>query len=216
MNLPASTRLDRRTALKWMLTATAAAAVADRRLFGATAGTATPSGKPYGTDPALNQEYKPGDLWPLTFSDAQRRTATALCAIMIPAEGPVPSAADLHVQDFIDEWISSPYPDQANDRKVILAGLAWIDGEARRRFGKEFADLDEKQAGAICDDICHLPDARSELKEGAKFFAKFRDLTTSGFYTTPEGMKDIGYVGNMPLAEFKGPPREVLEKLGLI
>jgi hypothetical protein len=29
-------------------------------------------------------------------------------------------------------------------------------------------------------------------------------------------MKDIGYVGNIPLAEFNGPPREVLEKLGLV
>lgn len=215
MNLPETPRLDRRTAIKWMLTATAAAAVADRRLFGATETAAVPVGKPYGTDPLLNKEYKPGDLWPLTFSDAQRRTATALCAILIPAEGSVPSAADLRVQDFIDEWISSPYPEQVNDRKTIITGLAWIDDESSRRFGKDFASLEEKQAEAICNDICHLPEARPELKEGAKFFAKFRDLTTSGFYTTPEGMKDIGYVGNMPLAEFKGPPPEVLEKLGL-
>jgi len=28
-------------------------------------------------------------------------------------------------------------------------------------------------------------------------------------------MKDVGYVGNMPLIEFKGPPPEVLAKLGI-
>jgi hypothetical protein len=28
-------------------------------------------------------------------------------------------------------------------------------------------------------------------------------------------MKDIGYVGNTPLATFDGPPAEVLKKLGL-
>jgi hypothetical protein len=28
-------------------------------------------------------------------------------------------------------------------------------------------------------------------------------------------MKDIGYVGNVPLASFDGPPTEVLRKLGL-
>ncbi|HTL66313.1 MAG TPA: gluconate 2-dehydrogenase subunit 3 family protein [Lacunisphaera sp.] len=215
MNLPNTPRLDRRTALKWLLTATAAVAIADRRLFAAPGTATTPAGKGYGTDPALNKEYQPGELWPLTMTDAQRRTATALCAVIIPAEGTVPSAADLHVQDFIDEWISSPYPDQVNDRKTIIDGLAWIDEESRKRFGKDFASLEVKEAGVICDDICHLPDARPELKQGAKFFAKFRDLTTSGFYTTPEGMKDIGYVGNMPLPEFKGPPREVLAKLGL-
>ena len=208
-NLP---RLDRRTAIKWMLTAGAALAVTDRRmLFAALA----PAAKGYGTDPLLNREYKPGDFWPLTLTDAQRRTAAALCAAIIPAEGGVPGAADLRVHDFIDEWISSPYPEQAGDRGIVLSGLAWINGETRRRFGKDFADLHAAQTKAVCDDLCHAPDARPEHAEGAKFFAKFRDLTASGFFTTPEGMKDLGYVGNTPLAEFPGPPPEVLRKLGL-
>ncbi|AOS45445.1 hypothetical protein Verru16b_02526 [Lacunisphaera limnophila] len=149
-------------------------------------------------------------------TDAQRRTAAALCGLIIPAEGSVPSAADLMVHDFIDEWISSPYPDQQADRATVLAGLAWIDTESRRRFGADFADLTPAQMAAIADDVCHAPDAKPEHVEGARFFAKFRDLTASGFFTTPEGMYDLGYRGNTPLAEFKGPPREVLEKLGLV
>ena len=36
-----------------------------------------------------------------------------------------------------------------------------------------------------------------------------------GFYTTPVGMKDIGYVGNVPLAKFDGPPADLVAKLGL-
>ena len=209
-------RLDRRTAIKWLLTASAALAVSDRPLFASPQQAAAPATKGYGTDPLLNKEYKPGDFWPLTMTDAQRRTAAALCAVIIPAEGSVPGAADLGVHDFIDEWISSPYPDQKNDRAIVLQGLGWINEETQRRFGKDFAALEAKQTAAICDDLCHAPDAKPEHAEGAKFFAKFRDLTTSGFFTTPEGMKDIGYVGNMPLAEFKGPPREVLERLGLV
>ena len=43
----------------------------------------------------------------------------------------------------------------------------------------------------------------------------FHNLTAGGFYTTPEGWKDIGYVGNVALAEFPGPPPEVLKHLGL-
>lgn len=216
MNRSDLSRLDRRTAIKWMLAASAALAITDRSLFAAPATAAAPATKGYGTDALLNQEYQPGAFWPLTMTDAQRRTAAALCAVIIPAEGSVPSAADLHVHDFIDEWISSPYPDQKNDRQTVLRGLEWIEGEARRRFGKNFADLDLQQTCALCDDLCHEPDAKPEQAEGAKFFAKFRDLTTSGFFSTPEGMKDIGYIGNMPLAEFKGPPPEVLQKLGLV
>ncbi len=216
MNHPDLPRLDRRTAIKWMLAATAAVAITDRRMFAAPAQAAAPATKGYGTDALLNKEYEPGAFWPLTLTDPQRRTAAALCGIIIPAEGSVPSAADLRVHDFIDEWISSPYPDQANDREVVLKGLDWIDEEAQRRAVKSFADLDPKQAAAICDDLCHAPDAKPEHAEGARFFAKFRDLTASGFFTTPQGMKDLGYIGNMPLAEFKGPPPEVLQKLGLV
>ncbi len=216
MSDPTHSRLDRRTALKWMLTASAAMTLSQRQLLGATpAEAAAPATKGYGTDPLLNKEYAPGAFWPLTMTDHQRKTSAALCGLIIPAENGVPSAADLKVHDFIDEWISSPYADQAKDRETILAGLTWIDLEAGKRFGQDFAALNHEQMCAIADDICHAPDAKHELKAGAKFFAKFRDLTTGGFYTTPEGMKDVGYVGNIPLPEFKGPPPEVLAKLGL-
>jgi hypothetical protein len=119
------------------------------------------------------------------------------------------------VHDFIDEWISAPYPDQKRDRPIILAGLEWIDADAKSRFGKAFDALDDAQMSAIADDICHEAEAKPGLAMAANFFARFRDLTAGGFYSTPEGMKDIGYVGNTPLIEFKGPPKEVLERLGL-
>jgi hypothetical protein len=67
----------------------------------------------------------------------------------------------------------------------------------------------------IADEICHAPDAKPAFASAAKFFARFRDLTAGGFYTTPEGMKDLKYIGNTPLPEFKGPPPEVLALLGL-
>jgi hypothetical protein len=210
-----SPRPDRRTAIKWMLTASAAMSLTERRLFSAPTESAAPATKGYGLDPLLNQEYAPGAFWPLTMTEHQRRTSAALCALIIPAEGSVPSAADLKVHDFIDEWISSPYPDQKGDRETILDGLAWIDREARSRFGTEFARLTTAQMSAIADDICHAPDAKPEFAAGAKFFARFRDLTAGGFFSTPEGMTDVGYVGNMPLIEFKGPPPEVLTKLGI-
>jgi len=151
-------RLDRRTALKWMLGAAATASIIGRPAFAAL-GTTAPAAKPYGTDPDLSREYKPGELWPLTFSAAQHRTAAALCAAIIPAEGATPSAAAAGVPDFIDEWISAPYADQQKDRQPVLDGLDWIEQEAQRRFANSFSALDEPRITAICDDICHVPDA---------------------------------------------------------
>ena len=43
-----------------------------------------------------------------------------------------------------------------------------------------------------------------------------QQLVAAGYYTTPQGMRDIGYVGNVPLAKYDGPPQEVLRKIGVI
>jgi hypothetical protein len=202
-NLP---RLDRRTAIKWMLTATGVL-VARPKL--SVAAEAPAAAKGYGTDPDLMREYKYGDYWPLTMTDDQRRLAASLCALIIPADEKSKSAADLGVHDFIDEWISAPYPDQQRDRVVVL------DTEANKLFGRKFADLTDAQQQAIADDICSEEKAAAEFKPGAAFFRRYRDLTAGGFYTTPEGMADIGYIGNVPSLTFVGPPPEVIAKLGL-
>ena len=218
MNAPDDpVRLDRREAIKWMLTAAASVAFLQRSGLGAdaTGGAGTNAAAGYGTDPDLLKDYKPGDLWPLTFTAAQRRTAAALCDVIIPADEQSPSAATLGVPDFIDEWISAPYPGHDKDRSVVIDGLAWLEAESQRRFGRGFADLAPIQVSALCDDICDVPTAKPELKKAAQFFKKFRELTAGGFYCTKEGMKDIGYTGNVPLARFDGPGPEVLRKLGL-
>ena len=53
-------------------------------------------------------------------------------------------------------------------------------------------------------------------REAALFFARYRDLTAAGFYSAPVGRKDLGYIGNVPLKSFDGPPPELLRKLNLL
>jgi hypothetical protein len=210
--------MDRRLAIKWMLAAGAGAMLADPLSIGAPdAATAAPApgGRGYGTDPALMKPYKMGDYWPLTFTDAQRRTTAALCDVIVPAEGAVPSASAVGVPDFIDEWVSAPYPNNAKDRPVILDGLAWADSESQKRFGKSFAEAAEEQRVSLCEAIAPEMPAGDPLEAASKFFRRFRNLTSVGFFTTPVGMKDLGYVGNVPLATFDGPPADLVAKLGL-
>jgi Gluconate 2-dehydrogenase subunit 3 len=204
-------RIDRRTTLKWVAAASALPWLQTRAIAAAAAARA----KGYGTDPELNRVYKPGELWPLTLPPGMRRTAAALCDLIIPADGESPSASQVGLVDFIDEWISAPYEAQRVDRKTILEGMGWLEIESKRRFKNFFADLAHEQMTAICDDICYLPKAKPQFVEPAKFFAAYRDLTAGGFYTTPAGMKDLKYVGNVALKRFDGPPPEVLRKVGL-
>jgi hypothetical protein len=211
--------VDRRTAIQWVIAALAAAPAWQRIAWSAAdaAQGAPPAtgAKGYGTDPDLVRSYRAGELWPLTFTEQQRKTAAALCGLVIPADERSPSAAGLEVHVFIDEWISAPYPRHAGDRAQVLEGLAWLDEESKRRFTRPFAELGEPQQRTICDGICWTATAPPELAKPASFFARFRDLTADGFYTSPQGMKDIGYVGNVPLPAFDGPPAQALKKAGI-
>ena len=220
-NIPAdnSGQIDRRMALKWIGAAAAAAAIfphaSAQDKLPRPASTA-PGGQRIGTDPVLNKNYVPGDLWPLTLTSKQRKAAASLTDLILPPDNPgdkLPS--QLGVQEFIDEWISSPYDETAKDRPVITEGLDWLDAEAQRRFQKDFVDLAEPQKCAIADDICGKTAVKKEFKSAQNFFGRFRYLAASGYYTTPQGWKDVGYVGNVPTVNFDGPTPEALKHLGL-
>jgi hypothetical protein len=211
--------MDRRTSIKWVLAASASWPLLHARaVWAAEAAAAEPllALKGYGTDPDLLKTYHPGEAWPLTLSTAQRQLAAVLSDLIIPADAHSASATSVGVVDFIDEWVSAPYPDCQRDRPIVLAGFSWLDSEAARRHGKSFAELAVAQQTGICDEICDAEHAAPELREAARFFARYRDLTAAGFYSSSVGRKDLGYIGNVPLVRFDGPPPELLKKLGLI
>jgi hypothetical protein len=213
--------MDRRTTVKWMLAVSAVWPAWERAAGQATsasiavAAQGAGNGEGYGTDPNLLKVYRPGDVWPLTLTAGQRRLAGVLADLIIPADEHSPSASAVGIIDFIDEWVSAPYPDNQRDRPIVLRGFTWLDAQAQRRFRKNFADLDAAGQRSICDSVCDLPRAAAAEREAAQFFALFRDLTAGGFYTTPVGRKDLKYIGNVPRAHFEGPPAELLKRLNL-
>ena len=82
----------------------------------------------------------------------------------------------------------------AGSGEVLM--LAWMDAEALLRFEKYFAELEESQQHAICDDICYEPNAKTKFARAATFFARYRDLTVGAFYSTPAGWKP-SFVNNL-------------------
>ncbi|MDG2168893.1 MAG: gluconate 2-dehydrogenase subunit 3 family protein [Opitutales bacterium] len=203
-------RMDRRSALKWMFAATATVHFLDTKALGQSQ---EAIGLGYGTDPDLIKGEVP---WERTMTEAQLRTTKKLADIILPKDGAKsPSASEVGVPDFFDEWISAPYENHQKDRTIILDGLAWIDRESQRRFGTDFHLLARPEFTEICDDIAYLPDALPEYEFGAQFFSKFRSLTMGGYYTTDIGAKDLGYDGNYAMQTFDGPPPEVLKQLGI-
>ncbi len=45
-----------------------------------------------------------------------------------------------------------------------------------------------------------------ELAPGIHFFAWMRNMVVDAYYTSPVGVKDVGYMGNQALSEFSVPP----------
>lgn len=169
-----------------------------------------PRGTP--TDPDL---LHPKKDWPRKLSPAELATLTVLVDTIIPADAKSPSASAVGVPAWINEYVSAPYDGQMRDLIRVRGGLAWLNVESSKRFGRTFARLTEAERQQICDDICYLPNAKPEFQSGARFFDLVRDLTAVGFYTTDAGMKDLQYIGNMALPRFTGPPPQVLRHLGL-
>jgi hypothetical protein len=169
----------------------------------------------YGTDPNL---IAPGSPWPLTMTTEQRELTSVIADILVPREGENPSASEVNVTDVIDEWVSAPYPKFQSDRVEILSGLAWLDEESMRRFEGNFVAASSQQQLEIIDDIA-FKKARSDkgFSRMAGVFDGLRRLVLTAYFSSPEGTKDIGYQGNIPLAgDYPGPTPEAMEHLDAV
>ena len=222
--------VDRRTTLRWLVATMAAntmlagcGSAEQEAAVEALAGLGVPAatdGVGYGTDPDLMNPVVP---WAKTMTKQQLRLAAALSDAILPAGENSPSASQVGVQDFIDEWVSAPYEAQQGDRDVIFDGMEWLEQESRDRFSVSFADVSQAQQASILDDIAFRDRVRPGLERAAGFFARFRHLAMSAYYATEAGMTEIGYIGNTPMAgNYPGPTPEALahlekalERLGL-
>lgn len=216
--------MDRRQALKVMAIAAAVPALAncgpgEAPTGGASVGDApTPTSNPKAAGTAWDPDLvAPSVPWERVLAQGELATLAVLCDLILPADEGSPAASALGAHDFVDEWVSAPYDWNRSDLVLIRGGLAWLDHESARRFGvgSRFAALDAGQQAAICDDICYAPDALPEHATAARFFDRVRDLTSTAVWTTDEGMRDLGYVGNVALPRWDPPPPEVLRHLGL-
>ncbi len=174
----------------------------------------------YGPDPDL--VHPAPAPWPKTLTDQQLELLAALADLIIPAEGKLPAATDVGVVEVLDEWVSAPYPDQQAHRAMLLSGLDWCDRESQRRVSMPFASATGDAQRAIVDDIAGK-DASPELEGPRQFFEGLRVLVTGAYYTSPQGVSELGYQGNTPIyGTYPGPSEEAmahlseqLEKLGL-
>lgn len=143
------------------------------------------------------------------FTEHEMATITVLADIIIPKDDISGNASEAGVPDFI-EFIVKDLP---NNKLPMRGGLKWLDVHCQKRFGSAFIKCKDEQQLAVVDEIAYPEQAKPEMRQGVAFFSLIRDLTSSGFYTSEMGVKDIGYQGNKP-GVWNGVPADVLKAHG--
>ncbi|MEO6290170.1 MAG: gluconate 2-dehydrogenase subunit 3 family protein [Ginsengibacter sp.] len=144
------------------------------------------------------------------FTPEEMATITVLGDIIIPKDDVSGSASDAKVADFI-EFMAK---DQPELQTPIRGGLRWMDMQSLKRFDKSFTAISDGQRIEIVDDIAYPQKAKPEMAQGVSFFNLMRGLTATGFFTSEIGVKDIGYLGNVP-NQWNGVPDDVLKQYNL-
>ena len=190
--LPYEPIVSRRTTLAWV-TAAIGVAQLPRQATGAPL-----SAQGYGADPKLDLYVAP---WPRLLSRAQLAQLAVLADLILPPDEHAPAPSALGVPDFVDEWISAPYPTQIEDRNVLVDGLGWLDQEAIRLGAASWVAALPDQRHAIVAAIASGA-SRSVPDATLHFFRRLRSLIVGAYFTTDKGIAALGYVGNVALESY--------------
>lgn len=181
---------------------------------------------------AAAADTKNGKYTPKLLNAHEWETITKLSEIVMPADDRSGSAVDAGAPQFIDLLCS-----QNEELAVIFTGgLAWFDSEMRKRVGKEFVSATAAEQTALLDAIvaaertvreqsaeqqlfARAPQYKNfsnytvkpgtDLAPGVKFFDWARRLIVDAYYTSPIGVKDVNYIGNLAISKYEVPKEAI-------
>ncbi len=155
---------------------------------------------------AQAQGQQPAPYVPKNFTADEYRLVRLLVDYIIPRDARSGSATQAGVPQFMDFMLG----ENAGMRTWMRDGLSWVNAECRRRFNQGFVSCTEAQRKELLDAIAYPRRAEAEDRPGVEFFNRFRNLTSSGFWTSRMGIADLGYTGNRPVSQWVGTPPNVL------
>ncbi len=126
-------------------------------------------------------------------------TLEKLADLIVPADDKSPGAVASGACEFIDLLASQ------NPRllEIYTGGIAWLDQAMMRRYSTDFVSAKPNQQIALLDLIAYRKNESSELGPGILFFDWARRMVVDAYYTSPAGIKAIGYMGNTSVSKFE-------------
>ena len=195
--------LSRRDALRLFAIAAAAPAVLSACRSEDVAGSmARHSAQAGAMQPAIGAQ-------PTFFTAHEFETVRTLAGLVIPADDRGPSAAETGTAEMID-WVMTDelLGDPTNRQTMMRGGLAWLDAQARDLGADSFRDAPEADQSAILDRIAYPASAEASDGAGVAFFSLFRNYVATGYFSSPQGIEDLGYQGNVANPNWTGCPDE--------
>ncbi len=167
------------------------------------------------------------------FQAEEYRTIRRLAELIVPADSVSGSGVDAGAPEFIDLLCSQ------NEKlaDIYHGGLAWLDAEMRKRVAKRFVEASEAEQKAMLDTLVkaeaaetarrgeelvyqrsavykdftgYTTERASDLGPGIRFFDWVRKMTVDAFYSSPLGVKDLGFKGNGAYSKYE-VPKEAIE-----
>jgi len=159
--------------------------------------------RPAGYD--ASKELEAADWKPLFLDAHQNETLIALCDLIIPATG-TPGAKEALVNRFLDLLMSA---EKSETQREFTAALAYLDGACLERYKAAFVYLPREQQLEILALFAY-PHTQQTWGEGIvdfpgyRHFENLKQWIVGAYYSSPVGLKEIGWDGTFPHGVFSG------------
>jgi len=117
----------------------------------------------------------------------------------------MPGANDAGAAEFID-FLSGHNADLA---AIFNGGFAWLEHYMQTTYGANFLTAKPAQQTELLDKLAYRANHTPEVAGGIQFWTWTRNMVVDAYYTSPVGVKDIGFMGNGARTEFSVPKEAV-------
>ena len=165
--------------------------------------------------PAAALEYPPhqdaskdlerSDWTPVLMDEHQNQMLIAISDLMIPATD-TPGAKAALVNRFLDLLMSA---ETAETQRAFFAALSYIDGASMEQFNAAFVYLSSDQQTELLEQLAY-PHTHARWGEqeseftGNAHFEKLKNWIVGAYYSSPVGLKELGWDGSFPHGAFSG------------